>query len=479
MALAPTGRGAAAVVTGMGAACGRRRRAALAALLCAVGLLALAAPAARAQPSALPRPPATSAPVAAAWDSAEGRARVVDAVVALFAAEYHAPEQRDWARWGAEYRDAAAAADGRSAFDAVMVRMLRSLADGHSSWLGRPAAASAPAARSSSDVEAVRLGVQLAYVEDRGLVVERVYPSTPADRAGLRRADVITAVGGLDLQRVGSLFAANAALADALRAGQVALTVERGRVRIDLDVVGTAVDFDAVAVRPYAALLDEGVGYLHVPTFNTDDVAADVHAAVRGLLASGARALVLDLRGNLGGRVLEAGLTYAAFGDGTWSVAVARGEEAWRATAGIEVAPGGPVAVARLRLNDGTSLGEQRLAEPVRFDGPVVVLVGSENASAAEVLAAALAEGVGARIVGERTSGNVEAVRAFELPDGSRVLVAIADLRSPSGASLVGGVAPDVVARADVRDLARGVDPPVAEARRLLGALPFTPGTYF
>jgi len=467
------------VVTYAAAARTGRRRAAGAAVLIAIVLLALSTPPARAQPSSVPRPPGTSAPVAAAWDSAEGRVRVVDAVVALFAAEYYAPDKRDWAAWGAEYRDAAAAADGRAAFDAVMARMLRSVADGHSSWLGRPTEASAPVPRSPSDDEPVRLGAQLAYVEDRGLVVERVYPSTAAERAGLRRADVITAVGDFDLRRAGSLFAANAALADALRAGPTALIVERGRVRFDLDVVGTAVDFAAVAARPYAVLLSDGVGYLHVPTFNTDDVAADVHAAVRALVASGARALVLDLRGNLGGRVLEAGLTFAAFGDGVWSVAVARGEEAWRATAGIEAAREGPVAVARLRLADGTSLGEQRLADPARFEGPLVVLVGSENASAAEVLAAALAEGVGARVVGERTSGNVEAVRAFELPDGSRVLVAIADLRSPSGTSLEGGVAPDVVARADVRDLARGVDPPVAEARRLLGALPFTPGRYF
>jgi carboxyl-terminal processing protease len=290
---------------------------------------------------------------------------------------------------------------------------------------------------------------------------------------------VITAVGGLDLRRVGSLFAANAALADALRDGPAALTVERGRVRLDVDVAGAAVDFTAVAGRPYATLLEDAVGYLHVPTFNTDGVAADVHAALRDLIAAGARALVLDLRGNLGGRVLEAGLTFAAFGDGTWSVAVARGAEVWRADALVEHTSGGAVAFARLVDLDGATLGEQRLEGAVRFEGSVVVVVGSENASAAEVVAAALAEAVGAPVVGERTAGNVEAVRAFVLPDGSRVLVAIADLRSPSGSSLVEGVAPDVVARADVRDLARGVDPPVAEARRLLGALPFTPGRFF
>ncbi|MDF1523366.1 MAG: S41 family peptidase, partial [Trueperaceae bacterium] len=170
----------------------------------------------------------------------------------------------------------------------------------------------------------------------------------------------------------------------------------------------------------------------------------------------------------------------AAFVDGPWALAVARGEEVWRATAAIEPAARGvPVAVARLVRSDGSSMGEQRLADPARFTGPIALVVGAENASAAEVVAHALVAGVGARVVGERTAGNVEAVQAHVLPDGSRVLVAIADLRGASGASLTGGVRPDVEARATVRDLARGVDPPVAEARRWLGALPFTPGRYF
>lgn len=417
-------------------------------------------------------------PVAGAWDTAEGRARVVDAVVAVFAAEYHDPDLRDWRAWGAAYRDAAAAAADRAAFDALMGRMVRELGDDHSSWLGRPAAAAAEAAPSGSG-DGPRLGVQLAYVEGRGLVVERVYAGTPAERAGLRRADVITAVGGRDVRAVGSLFEANAALAAALAEGPVALAFERARVRATVEVRGAAIDFQAAAARPYALLLDAAVGYLHVPTFNADGVAAEVHAAVRRLADEGARALVVDLRGNLGGRVLEAGLAWAAFAEGDWAVAVARGAEAWRAQVALEPGRDGSVAVARLTRADGGSLGEQRLADPARFVGPVAVVVGSENASAAEVFAAALVEGAGARVVGETTAGNVEAVRAFELPDGSRVLVAIADLRAASGASLDGGVVPEVVVRADVRDLARGVDPPVAEARRLLGALPFTPGRFF
>jgi hypothetical protein len=70
-------------------------------------------------------------------------------------------------------------------------------------------------------------------------------------------------------------------------------------------------------------------------------------------------------------------------------------------------------------------------------------------------------------------------VRAYALSDGSRVMVAIASVEGPDGAPFVAGVEPEVQARAGILDLARGLDPPVAEARRLLGGLPFTPGRVF
>ena len=82
-------------------------------------------------------------------------------------------------------------------------------------------------------------------------------------------------------------------------------------------------------------------------------------------------------------------------------------------------------------------------------------------------------------MVGERTAGNVEAVRAYRLSDGSQVLVAIARLEAAGGARLDDGVAPEVTARATVLDLARGQDPPLAEALRLLAGLPFVPGRWF
>jgi C-terminal processing protease CtpA/Prc len=432
-------------------------------------------------PTSGPRPldrPIAGEPAAA---HPEGRERLWRELVALFERDYWDPDHRDWTAWGAAFRDAAVGAADRSALDAVFRAMVRELADDHSSWQGLPEAAPAPSGRPAPREEPPRLGVQLAYVEGRGLVVERVYPTTPADDAGLRRADVITDVGGTDLRMVGSLFEANTVLAAALTEGGVTLRVERGRAVLEFDVDGGAVAFGDVASRPYAVMLDTTVGYVHVPTFNDAGIGAGVHDALRGLVASGAEALVLDLRGNLGGRLNEAGLTLGAFlPDGPWARAITRGEVAWEATYEVLRGAGGVMTgVSRLVRPDGVVLSEARLEEPFRFHGEVVVVVGSESSSAAEIVPAALLDAGRARVVGEATGGNVEAVRSHALSDGSRVLVAIANVEGPRGTPFDVGVQPEVVSRAGVLDLARGVDPPVAEARRMLGGLPFTPGRLF
>jgi len=412
-----------------------------------------------------------------AWLHPEGRERLLLELVALFRTNYWDAGHVDWADWGARYREAVVAAEDRAALDAAFGRMVRELADDHSSWLGLPGGTEA-AERETNPTP--RLGVQLSYVDGRGLVVERVYPGTPAAEADLRRADVITAVGESDLRSAGSLFEANAALTAALGDGSAALRVERGRVAFDVEVVAATLAWSDVATRPYAVMLGEEVGYLHVPTFNEAGVGLAVHRALRGLAADGARSLVIDLRGNLGGRLVEAGLVAGAFVEGPWARATARGELAWSATYEVVPAPnGGLQAVSRLVQPDGVVIGEARVAEPAAFAGPVVVIVGSETASAGEIVASALLAAGRARAVGETTQGNVEAVRAYALSDGSRVLVAIARVEGSDGDVLDAGVRPEVTVRASLLDLARGADPPVAEALRLLGGLPFTPGRWF
>ena len=400
--------------------------------------------------------------------------RTFEGVVALVRRTYWDPEHLDWDAWAAVYREEASAAEDRAAFDAVMRRMLRALADDHSTWVGLHGAT---ASTEPPDVAPgpPRLGVQFTFEAGRGLVVERVYPDAPGDVAGLRRGDVIVAVDGVPMATFTSRFEADAALRRALEAGSVTLHVERRRVPLEVRVEAEPVRFGDVAGAPYATMLDERTGYLAIPTFAGDGVAAAAHARLAELVDAGAATLVLDLRGNLGGRLLEAGLVLGAFLEGPWADAIARGAHAWTA----EVVREGAAVRARLVRADGSTMAERLVAQAVAWRGPLVVVVGAETVSAGELVALALQDRERARVVGEATAGNVEAVQGFTLSDGSRLLLAVADLRGPAGLAYADGVTPDVVVRSAPSELARGLDAPVAEARRLLGALPFTPDRRF
>jgi carboxyl-terminal processing protease len=346
--------------------------------------------------------------------------------------------------------------------------MIAELDDDHSSWLGLPTDVRGGL---GDAFDRPRLGAQLGFVDDVGLVVRRVLPGTPAAEVELRRGDVITSINGEDVRASPSLGNALQLLTRASRAGDVTLEVERRGAALRLSVTpGTFLEA-ALASRPQADMLDEDTGYLYLPTFRGDTVAPEAHRLIGELQRRGAENLILDLRGNLGGRLNQMGLVLGIFADGAWADAVSRGRVAWQGSyLGGEVlleAPGGRV------------VSRSVVPEPVRFAGAVAVLVDASNSSAGEVAALALQDLGRATIIGERTEGNVEALQTFELPDGSRVMVAIANLQGINGLPFVVGVAPDIVATEDLGELARGYDAPVAEALRVLDELPFTPGRFF
>lgn len=407
----------------------------------------------------------------ALWTTQGGRERVFQAVVDVFRDRYWAPAARDWGAWAEHYRPDVVGAADRATFDAALRRMVQAVGDDHSRWLGLsryPGSEGVP----SPDPT---LGVLTSYLRSAGLVVTRVLPGSPAEGAGLRRGDVIENVDGADL-RGRSGWDAGGVLTRAVSADAVVrLGMRRGRARFDARLTPVLLEQEGLAAEPSARMLDDDTGYLQLPSFTRDDTGARVHALLRDLQRRGARRLILDMRGNLGGRLTQLGLAMGAFHDGAFARAVSRGSVAWVGSYAVEQGAG----VARLTAPDGRLVGEARVLDPTRFAGPVVVLVDGRNSSAGEVGPLELQAGGRARVVGEPTDGNVEAVQGFDLPDGSVVLVAVANLQTPDGGSFDGGVQPDRIARDTLPGLARGFDASVAAARALLDGLPFVPGALF
>jgi carboxyl-terminal processing protease len=164
-------------------------------------------------------------------------------------------------------------------------------------------------------------------------------------------------------------------------------------------------------------MLPDRMGYIELPDLASDGVAGAVRDAVVALQRGGAHALVLDLRGNPGGRLVTMMQVAGIFTSGFLWRTVTR----W--TLPLPYPAVGTVAT----------------------DLPLAVLIDGEVNSAAEGLAGALQARGRATVVGERSAGNVEAVLPFCLRDGSQAWIATGVLAPISGPTWEGrGVVPDV-----------------------------------
>ena len=447
----------------------RRDAARIVALMLLVGIVAVLGTPAAAEPAALPSDEDL-------WRDAGARARLFDRIAERLEAVYWDADRIDWPVWSDRYRDEVADAAGRAAFDAAMRRAFEGLGDGHSRWIGRPTTRSTtPAVPAGPPVE---LGVEALPLDGRGLLILRVHPGGAADEAGLLRGDVVVRAGDAPLDEQGLGWAMQSRIAAALRSGLADLTVRRagsGSVQV------------AVEPRPLPEGSRErpswtidpatGVARIDLPSF-APGTAEAVHRAVGEATEAGAFGLVLDVRGNPGGSVLELGLVAALVADGTLLESWRAGGPDWRLE--VEAEDGG--ARARLiRLTGplaGSELAGARLAAASRWNGPVAVLVDGRSASAAEAAAALFAREGAALTVGRPTPGNVESVRRVAFPGGSEAWVAVGELRFPGGGSIA-PVPVDLVAELDPLELARGFDAAFAAAARTLRELPVTPGRWF
>ncbi len=164
-------------------------------------------------------------------------------------------------------------------------------------------------------------------------------------------------------------------------------------------------------------LTAEGMGYVRLPDLASDGVAGAVRSAVLELEAEGVGGLVLDLRGNPGGRLVTMMEVAGVFTSGFL----------WRAITGWSI----PLPYPAIGFT-ATEL-------------PLAVLVDGNVHSAAEGLAGALQANGRAVVVGETSAGNVEALLPFCLRDGSQAWIATGVLAPIFGRTWEGqGVIPDL-----------------------------------
>ncbi len=276
--------------------------------------------------------------------------------------------------------------------------------------------------------------------KDGRFFVWQVIPRSPAERAGVRALDRIVRIndlptGGMTSDQVVSMIrgptgsTVHVMLERAGRAAPLTLTITRA----------------PIVVPPIfaARFVDPGVGYIYLYEF-TEGASRELRNAVRQLLGQGMRALVLDLRSDIGGFLHEL-----------------------RAVMNLLLPRGVPVY--QMITSRGTEVVRTDRTPFLPLSVPVVVLVNEGTASAAELLAASVSEYQRGTLVGVKTAGAVEASTLIELSDGSALSVTIRRLTSGKGRRLEGtGVAPDVVLDLSPQDFLQGRDAQLARGAQIV-----------
>lgn len=296
--------------------------------------------------------------------------------------------------------------------------------------------------RSGAGKELAGIGADLSQVSSYLYVIAPVKGS-PADQAGVRAGDIIEYIDNKATRDI-SLYDARQLLNGApgsevklriLRSRPVTVTVKRGT-------------FKSPAAE---ARMDTGkVGILRINSL-AEGEGADVRARLQELSKQGAQKIVLDLRSLAGGSLTEA------------------------------------VNVANLFIKDGVlaqTIGRESktlktfTAEPKAaiFNGPVVALIDTGTAGAAEIIASALLERKRGEVVGEKSFGAGTEQQLFTLRDGDGLLLTTIKWASASGKPFLGedrarsGITPsvevkrqEVVEAIDPEDLTGNDDDPVTK----------------
>lgn len=354
----------------------------------------------------------------------------------------------DWEAIRQEFAQRVAATSDEAEFYGLMAELIDRLGDEHSRYAS-PQEVSAENAQFDGNLTYGGIGARIRDDEAGGFVVD-IAADSPAESAGIRFGDIITAINGTpftDTTAFGPLGPLGQVRGP--QGTSVTLTVRTsGQPDRELVVVRRAIPAGAFPPVSTARLNDGQVGYIAIDTFNENAVDEQVGEALEALAAEGPLdGLVIDVRANAGGRVSYMLNTVGFFLSGG-----SIGESKGRSESFKWSVPKGRTIAA--------------------YDNvPIVVLVSEGTVSAGEMFAGGMQARGRARVVGVPSAGNVEALTPYTFDDGSELLLAESVFLLPDGTLVEGrGVIPDQQVDADWWRYELSDDPQIRAALDLLAS---------
>lgn len=274
------------------------------------------------------------------------------------------------------------------------------------------------------------IGAELGMSKENRITIIAPLKGSPAERAGIRAGDIIAAIDGAGTDGLSIDEAVKKIRGP--KGTKVTLTLVRSGEVLDVTITR-----DRIVVPNVEHHLDQASGVYYIALFQfSENSAALFDAAFRDFRASGARSLVIDLRGNPGGYLDQATLIASHF------------------------LPQGALVVTEDYQGKGENIVHRSKGYGDLPAGTkVVVLINQGSASASEILAGALQDYDIATLIGTRSFGKGSVQELVTLGKAS-LKITVAHWLTPLGRSISdGGLTPDITVERSQEDFEAGKDP--------------------
>ena len=258
------------------------------------------------------------------------------------------------------------------------------------------------------------IGVEIVNDSDNNIVVYSVLDDSPASRAGILSGDIMKSLNGESLAGVST-------------SDFVAKIKNSSEASFDLVVVRNNEDVDIKVSRELVTIKsvkgevieknDKKVGYIYMSIFANNSY-SQFKSELESLEKAGIDGLIIDVRGNTGGHLTAVENILSLFLDSSHII---------------------------YQTENKNGIVKRYSSGSVTKTYPIVVLTNEASASASEILAGALSQEYGAKLVGKHTYGKGTVQELKTLPDGEQYKFTTQKWLTPNGTWIHGtGLSVDV-----------------------------------
>jgi len=238
------------------------------------------------------------------------------------------------------------------------------------------------------------------------IVISEPYEGFPAQKSGLKAGDILLEVAGKSTENLSTEDVSSLLKGPAEKPVLVKIERYGQKKPMDIEIIREKIQIDPV---PYYGMLDKETGYIRLSNFTVDCTERVKMAFIELKEKQGAKSLVLDLRSNPGGLLMEAVRISNLF--------IPKGQE---------------IVSTRGKVKQWDKV-YKATENPLDTVMPIAVLVNRGSASASEIVAGAIQDLDRGMIIGTRTFGKGLVQTTRDLSYNAKLKITTAKYYIPSG----------------------------------------------